>query len=228
MLRAATKVGPVFCTAVGVVCGATSTPKDTERVGTCARLATLENRITQVERTLAVPPRRANAALLAQDGAWTPMWTSAADANHASSVLARTQCKAAPLTLLRDLRSPPLPWASLVDDSARRSFALLLRRADSGLEEATLRHWFNALHPAAFAGVDGTWTGSQHQGKELLRKTAWAAFLPDCECEYGYADTWQQRATHAEFRALLESIANHIEALVGLPEGSFNSVNLNW
>ena len=154
------------------------------------------------------------------------MWKSSRDAAHAEGVLARTS-RPGPPALVRTLRSPELQWEPLVADDKRRAFAYVLRRErHSGLDAATVDAWFAALHPDA-CGAEA-WTDAQSRGKPLLRRTAWVTFLPECSCEYGYADTWQLRATDDAFVRTLEGIRTTVAEIVGLPADSLNCVNLNY
>jgi alkylated DNA repair dioxygenase AlkB len=155
------------------------------------------------------------------------------------------------LALVSQCCKPARKWMPIVSDAERRSHAFLLRQEDSGIDAATLRGWFERLHPRAHASEETVasdaetlpatgalpsqiaacgcaWTSAQHLGRRLLRQTAWVAFLPECTCEYGYDDTWQKLATDDRFTSLVKSIGRTIESMLGLEEGLFNSCNLNY
>jgi len=157
------------------------------------------------------------------------MWTDAtgAEAEHAAGVLARTH-QGGPLKLLPECRKPALKWTPVVSDAERRSYALMLRRADSGIDDATLCGWFDGLHPHSHEEGGSAWTSAHHNEELLLRQTAWVTFLPECRCEYGYDDTWQIIATDKRFTSLVLSIGRTLEDTLGLNVGHFNSCNLNY
>ena len=125
-------------------------------------------------------------------------------------------------------------------DASRRSYAYVLRASEGNhFSEDLLRSWFERLHPRNFGSEDTTaWSKAHYQGVELLRLTAWATLDPACECDYGYSDTWQQRATSPQMLAELHEIGEVVAATCGLStccapraetgHAVLNSVNCNY
>ncbi|CAD7960676.1 unnamed protein product [Amoebophrya sp. A25] len=92
-----------------------------------------------------------------------------------------------------------------------------------------LARWFRELHPDALGvNTTGAWTDAHYKGKLLLRKTAWHVLNPECECEYGYSDTWQMRITNERMRDLLSEMSQRVFEVCGLDGDDLNSVNLNY
>lgn len=116
-------------------------------------------------------------------------------------------------------------WQLFLGDSAKRSFAYVLRRQDNAhFSPALLQQWFEALHPDNLG--EGSWDKSYYQGQELLRKTAWWTMEAGCTCEYGYSDTWQKRITNLKMQKAIEDITRVVKDACGMEE--LNSVNMNY
>ena len=84
-----------------------------------------------------------------------------------------------------------------------------------------LDRWFHELHPSNFVidnttNSDGTtindiaWTAASYKGETLLRQTAWVVLDAECQCEYGYSDTWQPISTNSKFNKIIQNIANEL------------------
>mmetsp|Transcript_78712 Transcript_78712/g.138872 ORF Transcript_78712/g.138872 Transcript_78712/m.138872 type:complete len:305 (-) Transcript_78712:30-944(-) len=131
----------------------------------------------------------------------------------------------APKPLVKDKSA--LPWKPFVEDVSRWSFAYVLPRASSGLTEAQLLAWFQALHPQNLSSAGDCWTDAAFNGRKLLRKTGWYVW-PPCQCAYEYADTNQGIISNPEMKAAIHEISACIFRLCGVEDNPPNSVNLNF
>ena len=63
-------------------------------------------------------------------------------------------------------------------------------------------------------GNDGddsvAWTEASYKGETLLRQTAWIVLDDDCQCEYGYSDTWQPISTSPKLRSIVREITDFV------------------
>ena len=125
-------------------------------------------------------------------------------------------------------------WVPLVSDDERQSYASVLpfdTHKASWTTYTQLDGWFDALHPSQFeksthSTVDKTaWTPASYRGQPLWRQTAWVTLDPNCECDYGYSDTWQNRATCPTFRRIVQDITEYVQDATGQ---TFNACNLNY
>lgn len=176
-----------------------------------------------------------------------------------------------PLTTSSMTTTAQSPWKPIVEDEERQSYAYWLPfhndnhsddRSDQQKDDHDVRPgwttrsqldaWFDALHPSNFEDSHGptettttTWTDAYHQGDKLLRQTAWVTLDSQCQCEYGYADTWQPMATNPKFIDIIQEITNVVaskaifgdkmdESGSGSDSGTtstaspINAVNLNY
>lgn len=128
-------------------------------------------------------------------------------------------------------------WTPFLIDLPRQSFSHVLRWDDdlndtknNWTTREKLDEWFHALHPSNYNDAnnptDLAWTDSYYKGNKLLRKTAWCTLLDDCECDYGYSDTWQSRATSTRLKAIVQELTKTIQNITGCT--TLNSCNLNY
>jgi hypothetical protein len=122
-------------------------------------------------------------------------------------------------------------WGTIFD--AGRSSASLLRRGDSPLTGAELARWWCELRTSLSVDPDpsnggGGWERGHHDGRELLRRTAWWVAAP-CTCVYEYVDTRQAPldATSA-LASTISAITSRVAGACGLTSTPPNSCNLNY
>jgi len=116
-------------------------------------------------------------------------------------------------------------WTSFVVDEARESASYLWKYTaeESPLSKQELDRWFDNLHPSK---IPQAWTEAHYKGEKLLRKTAWTVLDRDCQCEYGYSDTWQPIATDSSLQMIVREMTKHIVEITG--DTSLNCCNLNY
>lgn len=123
-----------------------------------------------------------------------------------------------------------MDWTPFLEDPAKRSFSYYLPgdKNQAMFSEEILNKWFTELHPQgelSHCHNNGGWTDAFYMGEKLLRKTAWFPFKKNCNCEYGYSDTWQVPVTDSKMKGIITEITDAVQKCCGV---TFNSVNLNY